>query len=221
MEKQFIDYLKYVPLTDDHKKVYSSKLLRLMLQLGGYIDTAFKEISFCPDFNNNNDCLAIRRKTDKNGLITFDTYLTTFEPIYQLYSKKVIVKQLQCFSYRPLLIDVLYPFKVEKNRVVPKWWTAYNRVKHNMLKGLKNANVENSLSALSGAFLINLIFKPSIISLLEEGVARSHLSPATQPLEWAKCDKEFSIKILKQEEKSKNDLVVTVESKLFMRINRF
>jgi hypothetical protein len=221
MEKQLVDYLEYVPLTNDHKKVYSSKLLRLMLQLGGYIDTAFKEISFCPDFDKNNDCLAIRKKTDKNSLITFDTYLSTFEPIFELSRKKVIVKQLQCFSYRPLLIDVIFPFQVEKNKVVPKWWTAYNRVKHNMLKGLKNANIENSLSALSGAFLINSIFKPSLISLLEEGVAKASLSTTAQPVQSAKCDKDFAVKILKQEEKSENVLVVTIESKLFMRITRF
>ena len=220
MEDQFTNYLEYVPLTSDHKQVYSSKLLRLMLQLGGYVDTAFKEMAFCSSFDGNNDCLEIRKKAEKNRIISFDFYLKTFEPIYQLSKKGVAVKGLGAFLYRPVLIDRFLPFKTEPKKTTPKWWQAYNGIKHDMIRNLKKANVENTLSVLGGAFLLNAIFEPSLISLLKENVARAYFSSESNS-KLTECSKEDAEKIIMHERVPRKELRVRVDSRLFICMRTF
>ena len=220
MEDQFVNYLEYVPLTSDHKMVYSSKLLRLMLQLGGYVDTAFKEMAFCDNFDTVEGCLEIRKHADKNKIISFDYYLKTFEPFYQLSRKNVVVKALGNFSYRPVLVDMVQPFKIETKKITPKWWQAYNGVKHDMIKNVRKANVENTLSALGAAFLLNAVFEPSVISLLKEDVATAHLySDPKKKL--FKCKKERAEEIITGERPSKYKLTVRVNSQLFICVSSF
>jgi hypothetical protein len=45
---------------------------------------------------------------------------------------------------------------------VPKWWTAYNKSKHNWTKAFGQANLDNALTSLAGAFLLNAIHFSSI-----------------------------------------------------------
>ena len=212
MENQFIDYLDYVPLTGDHSKVYSGKLLRLMLQLGGYIDTAFKEIACCNMFDNNPDCLAIREKVEKNKLIPFNVYLKTFEPIYEISKRPVIVKSQGHFTYQPLLIERFAPFNAESGGITPSWWRAYNGVKHNMLKNVKEANVENTLKALAAAFLLNAIFEPSLVSLVKEEIAEI-LDDGSCPAK--SIGKEQAEEVITKKKPKKN-VLIRVDSKLFI-----
>lgn len=61
LEKNFQNFLEYVPLVSVHKKVYSQKLLQLMLQIGGYVDTAFKEMATYHSFDGNQKCEVIKK----------------------------------------------------------------------------------------------------------------------------------------------------------------
>jgi len=220
MENQFANYLEYVPFTSDHKMVYSSKLLRLMLQLGGYVDTAFKEMAFCSNFDNVKECLEIRKKADKNRIVPFDFYLKTFEPFYKLSKKPVVVKALGNFSYRPVLVDMIKPFSVEPKKITPKWWQAYNGVKHNMIKNIRKANLENTLSALGAAFLLNAVFEPSVISLLKEEVAMARFYSESKE-QYYKCKTKRAEEVITGERPSKYKLDVRVNSQLFICIRSF
>lgn len=212
MEEEFINYLEFVPLTADNRKVYSGKLLRLMLQLGGYLDTAFKEISLYKAFDHNQSCLEIREKVEKNKIIPFDFYLKTFEPIYKLSKRPVVVKRLDGFINKPVLIDRFPPFYVKEGRSTPEWWQAYNAVKHNMIKNMKEANVENTLTALSGAFLLNAIYEPSLISLIIEEIGKMYEVTSTS---WKPLRKECAKEIILENKFPKKDITVSVDSMLF------
>jgi hypothetical protein len=44
LEEEFLRYLKYVPLTSSHKKVWSLKLVNQLLIIGNSIESFFKSI---------------------------------------------------------------------------------------------------------------------------------------------------------------------------------
>lgn len=168
MEQEFMEFLDFVPLGEDHRKVHSYKLLRLMLQVGGYVDTAFKEMAFYPKFDENVECKAIRSKVIKGEIATIDHFRETFDSLYGLSLQTVLVKSPKHFAS---FVDVFNPFLDFKNGRTPKWWTAYNGVKHNWLKNIKEANVENTLEALGGAFLLNVVHEPGLLQLAKRGIA--------------------------------------------------
>ncbi len=115
MESRFLEYLDYVPFASAHRKVYSSKLLRLMLQIGGYIDTAFKEMVFYEKFDTNEACRNMRKKVLKNKTVTIDESLAAFEPIYRLSQRTVLVKSVEHFTSPPLLLERFAPFAITES----------------------------------------------------------------------------------------------------------
>jgi hypothetical protein len=212
MEEEFIGYLSYVPFTSNNRKVYSPKLLRLLLQIGGYIDTAFKEISFYKEFDENTQCSKLRTKVKEDKLIPFNLYLDSFEPIYHLSKRPVVLKMLRTFTYRPVIIDRFPPFQIEEGKITPKWWQAYNAVKHNMIKNIEEANIENTLFALAGAFCLNAIYEPSLLALINEGIATMY---ELKPLSWEPLDKGLAKDILCNNGFPDKQITVSVDSKLF------
>ena len=170
MEKAFLNFLEYVPFTDSHLKVYSHKLLQLMLQIGGYIDTSFKEMATHSSFDKNEKCQIIREKTVKGESVSINLAREAFEPIYHLSSKFVSVKSPEYAGC--IFVDRSRPFAEFKDNKSPRWWKEYNAVKHDWLTNLKKANIHNTLSALAGAFVLNVVHKPSIKALARWGFVK-------------------------------------------------
>jgi len=170
MEGEFIRFLDYVPPSPEHKKVYSYNLLRLILQIGGYVDTAFKEMALHSMFDGNQKCEEIRKKAVKGRTVGIDLSREAFEPIYTLSRRTVFVKSPKHYA---LLIDRFCPFAEFRNGKAPKWWKAYNGIKHDWLKNLKKANLENTFGALGGAFLMNVIHEPSLLELAKRRIAQT------------------------------------------------
>ena len=56
LERQFENFLEYVPYIDGNESVHSFKLLNLITSIGGYVDSAFKEMARYPRFSDNKDC---------------------------------------------------------------------------------------------------------------------------------------------------------------------
>lgn len=207
MEGVFMEFLDYVPPAQDHKKVYSYRLLRLMLQIGGYIDTAFKEMALYPKFDGDAKCETLRKKVAKGKIVTINLFREAFEPIYDLSSRTIFVKSPKHFA---LLVDRFNPFLEFGKGKTPKWWKAYNEVKHNWLKNLKKANVENTLKALGGAFLLNTIHEPSILELAKRGIAKTFDAGWRQ----VRFADELLTKMIKREH-SLYDNVIIVDTQLF------
>jgi hypothetical protein len=172
MERSFIRFLDYVPWAEDHKNVYSHKLLQLLLQIGGYVDTAFKEMAKYSQFDGNEPCQSIRDKTSTGDMIVIEVFRDAFEPLYELSSRKVVIRALESFTE---LWGNCKPFSDFKDKKTTTWWSAYNGVKHNWLENLKRANLENTCAALAGAFLLNAIHEPSVIELVKRGIAKTFL----------------------------------------------
>jgi hypothetical protein len=53
LERQFMEYLNYVPYLQGNERTYSFRLANLILMIGAHIDSAFKEIAKFPEFSND------------------------------------------------------------------------------------------------------------------------------------------------------------------------
>ncbi|MCW4024945.1 MAG: hypothetical protein NWF01_07925 [Candidatus Bathyarchaeota archaeon] len=186
LERQFEDYVEYVPYLKDspggnnpkgNERVYSFKLLSLILSIGGYVDSVFKEMARYKDFIDpacKEECRKILTESKKHKQIGVRTFINTFEKEYALSQHSVIFK---CLPSR----EELYPFAHQKNgHNIPEWWTFYNGLKHDLSLNLKKANLRNARDALAGAFILNVTHIPSVFRLNDSGVL--------------KCKYDYSIK---------------------------
>jgi hypothetical protein len=176
LESQLEDFLEYVPYLKGNETVYSFKLLNLLLSIGGYVDSAFKEMAKYARFAANSDCQEILRRvkeSEENALrgeppvtVPIKLNLRAFETEYKLSTKEVIFKRLPDR-------DPLFPFKpFDPKTNAPEWWGFYNGLKHDVSKNLENANLITAVKALSAAFLLNARHDPSALRLYEYEVFR-------------------------------------------------
>jgi len=171
MEADFVHFLEYVPYTDYNSKVYSPKLLAMLLQACGYIDTVFKEMAKFSDFKNIPECQAINA-LEPGGYKEYNIGLarTAFEKVYSLSSnnRASLIAKLDWVGDKSLL-----PFEKFGQGQSPDWWREYNNVKHTWSSAIEQANMDNVLLALAGAFLLNAIHYPSIELLWRLGVLKT------------------------------------------------
>jgi hypothetical protein len=160
LERQFEDFLEYVPYLEGNEKTYSFKLLNIFLSIGGHIDSAFKELARYPRFAEIESCKEILKRTEKKlGII--ESGIRAFDEIYAITSLPVTFKCL------PKRIPIT-PFNCEK----PEWWNFYNDLKHDIAFNLKKANLETVRDALAGAFLLNVIHEPAALRLFDYGLLK-------------------------------------------------
>ncbi|TRZ48416.1 MAG: hypothetical protein D4S01_10365 [Dehalococcoidia bacterium] len=196
LERQFENFLEYVPYLEGNENVYSFKLLNLLLSIGGYVDSAFKEMARYPNFSKNKDCQEILEKVNKNKTVSVTLPLRAFEKEYHLSEKTVIFRRLP-------ERERIMPFKPRSTRAKsPKWWKIYNGIKHDVGVNLKEATLQNTMHALAGAFMLNAVHYPSLYRLYEylvlkeaEGVPMIGFELRPRPLEWIKQEYESGRKI--------------------------
>ena len=184
LERLFQDFLEYVPYLPGNETVHSFKLLNLILGIGGHVDSAFKEMARYPKFSENQECqeiLGILKKSEakkEEGKaptpVPIWLSLKAFEKEYKLSERKVIFKRL------PEREDIT-PFKPYHPKTnAPEWWEIYNGLKHDVGVNIRKANLETTLNALAGAFLLNVIHIPSALILFDCGVLKVEYLTTTE-----------------------------------------
>jgi len=176
IESEFLRFLEYVPYHKSNIHMYSPKLTGYLLQVGGYVDSAFKEMA------NYFHLTALVKKKDgtyrrarKNELI--DSIVDSFavwETIYRLSSNnggRLIAK----LDFGDKELTPFGSFSSSSFEGL-EWWKAYNKVKHEYSLHYKKANIGNVLDGLAGAFLLNVVHYPSIKILWQLG----HLTTGTK-----------------------------------------
>lgn len=157
LEKEFIETISYVALEINHRKVWSERFSDLLIRIGSSVDSFFRYMVNSKSFDDQETVKKlrgeIRRKPDWFPNMT--DFRKTFEPIYKFSTVEVEA------VYGLTFYDKLQPFK-DFNKKTPPWWHAYNKVKHGMFEQLKNsATLENSIEALAGLFVLNVLQKES------------------------------------------------------------
>lgn len=160
LERQFQNFLDYVPYLPGNEKIYSFKLLNLISSIGGHIDSAFKEMARYPEFSEKEACKqTLKRASERKGIIK--TGVNAFDAEYGISTKKVKFKRLVKRE------DVIPFSRDEGENCVPEWWKFYNDLKHDVGLNIKKANLKNARDALAGAFLLNVIHVPAALRLFK------------------------------------------------------
>jgi hypothetical protein len=174
LERQFENFLEYVPYLEGNKNIYSFKLVNLILGIGGHVDSAFKEMVRYPLFSKNKDCeqiLSILKENEeqvKKGkgakTIPIQLFLRAFEEEYKL-SRQIVL--FRCLPHG----EVINPFKPFNPRTkAPEWWETYNGLKHDVSINLEKASLQNTRNALACAFLLNACHIPSAYRFCQYGL---------------------------------------------------
>ena len=145
--------------SDDHLRVYSSRLADLLLRA-------------CAECENVGKALCL----DK-GLVASGTTVERFNfPTVGNAICSRIAIQTKVVSitwpYQSFTATDIVPFNTWRpaESTNPTWFDAYNGVKHDRIGNAKSASVENVIHALAGLFVLNLWLRESEITGISEHI---------------------------------------------------
>jgi len=156
LENDLFDTESYVTIEEDNYKTYSIKYAKIYLSICSEIDCLLKEI--CRNINPSTNA-------DKINLY-YPIITTSFENFKQ-----------EAIYYKKQKIE-LYPWEGWEESASPKWWTYYNKVKHQRLEKepstnipyYKFANLENVLNALAALYVVEQYYMYSYNYLTEASI---------------------------------------------------
>lgn len=148
LEKEFTETLEYITLDVDNYNVYSSRYIKLLLQIGSEIDINAKLL--CKQYNTQSQAKNIDHYRNE----------ITYNEVDFCNTKIDIIQHCNISSFMP--------WESWNQNVNPNWWTAYNKVKHerfqtgnidgNTKKYYKFADLGHTLFALGGLYQL-LIYR--------------------------------------------------------------
>ena len=188
LEQRMEDTYRYVEFDEHNFKTYSSYYLMLFQTVSSEIDVVGKEIAayFNPSFENDDGTKPINRWwfEIQDNLPDINREVS-FADSFQLkpWDKYRVVKAVSQQNRNGKQISVTnYNLQPKTNGITyatPKWWNAYNKVKHKRLKldddgvNYKKANLQNLSNAYAALYLMEFEFMKKIGSL-EERVNCGH-----------------------------------------------
>lgn len=184
IESDLLRFLEYSPYHKSNLKMYSPKLTGMLLQVGGYVDSAFKEMT------NYFNSKAYNEKGYRKKKIIDDIkdVFCIFETVYSLSSNNggALIAKL---DFGDLELNPFEEFASPEFKS-PAWWTAYNKVKHEYSLHYKKASIENVLHGLAGAMLLNAVHYPSIKILWQLGYLEAGVRSGSgfRPIEYSETN---------------------------------
>ncbi|MDA2921785.1 hypothetical protein MYX07_00785 [Patescibacteria group bacterium AH-259-L07] len=189
IEDAVLDFLRVIPYSKENTKVWSPKLIPIILDCGSLIDSIFRNsapVSW--KFGGK-----IKKRKDLN-----------INDFRRLYAQKYNLIKLKTFLYvSPAeIITPLCDWGLHKN---PQWWNDYNKIKHDRIANTKLATMGTTIEIICALF--------EIIS------QHPKMTGTLYKYAWLKLDgwtPEFIIPILESKVKTKacpNTFIV--ETKLF------
>ena len=136
LENKFIETINYVELDELNFETFSNNYAMLLQAIGSEINNTFKE-------------LCVYENDENKGIKDFSKFIKDSFP--ELASLEIIV-----IGY-----DITFsPFESWRNgnfNNSPKWWSAYNKIKHSRIASYNEASLKNVLYALGALMLIEII----------------------------------------------------------------
>lgn len=155
IENDFINFIKFVPLCQDHFDVYSPFLRDIIIRTCVQVEIFFKEWGkeICST-NTNFVLLSKYNKTYKDGTIMGAKNWGIKD--YNIWSTQLNIK-----IHVPLLNEDILPFSDWTPETPMKWWNVYNQIKHSGHTAKKEATLEMALLALAGLFQLHCAHRTS------------------------------------------------------------
>ena len=150
LEKDLLKFLEYMPLyvydaPQKREKIHSPKLAELLVRIGYNIDIFLKHLM--EKRNLESDVIQRYNAESKRPILSIRTWnmgkYKLGEPELRLNDEWV----------KQIFEGKIYPFK-DRNSKTPKWWTAYNKIKHDGYDKKERGHLENVLNALAGFFIL-------------------------------------------------------------------
>jgi len=151
LESDFIDATLYFPFEKGYKEIWSEHFSDLIVKIGNSVDSFFRTMLKDRLFDSYSHVSALKRSRRKRDITYFRDF---FEPIYQLSGVEVDIAYGLTFYEKNRC-----PFKEFSSNRIPDWWTSYNRVKHEWFDRIKDATLKNTIEALAGLFVLNILHK--------------------------------------------------------------
>lgn len=143
LEKNLFDILEYVQIDKKNFNTFSIKNARLILSVGGEIDSILKNL--CNQINN------IKKHENIND------YRGT---ILKYYGNKFGRKKTYVVNY-----DIIFsPWKDWNKKKIknPDWWSDYNKIKHNREDNFDKANLKNILYCMAGLHIALFFYNQEV-----------------------------------------------------------
>jgi len=154
LEREVLALSNHIHFDDNQLIVYSVKIAELLLRCVTEIEAISKDLyetnggDMYPKDNNGND-----------RQLYFDTdCLEYFERIWTLSKKQVIVSAIS-FYFKKDENKILTPLKNANKHGKCDWKRAYQSIKHNRSKEIKQANVKHLVRALAALYLLNIYYR--------------------------------------------------------------
>jgi len=158
IEKDFIDFIKVVPINiPKHLSVESPVLRDIILRCCVQIELFLKEWSLflCSEYNTYPPFAETRLWKEYIEKRKDVTQKTKNWKIGSYFTVKESFQENATIYVRPMDKEI-NPFEDwVDDKKPPKWWSAYNSIKHGGQSAKKDANLENALYALSALFLLH------------------------------------------------------------------
>lgn len=171
---------KYVEYDEDNFKTYSSTYLMLMQAVCSEIDVVGKEIAgyYCPTFDLEKDDKPINRwwyeiQDKLPNTIRSVKFANAFE-VNPWENYRVVMKVSQRNNNGNVINVTNYNLQGKTKGITfstPKWWNAYNKVKHKRVQSdadginYKKANLRNLSNAFAALYLLEFEFMKDVGSL--------------------------------------------------------
>lgn len=159
LEREFIETTSYVALETVHEKVWSEKFGELLIRIGSSVGSYFNLMVDSNSLDKEKSITKLReeietkRQKNPNWSPTITDFRKAFDPVFRLSDAEVEA------SYGLTYYGILKPFKGFE-RKTPGWWDAHNKLKHEFFEKLEErAQLQNTINALAGLFLLNIFHK--------------------------------------------------------------
>jgi hypothetical protein len=170
LELRLRDFLRVVPFEPVHQKVYSPVLASLLLDCCSLIESILKSTMDNARYDGIHNIAQhrARRYATTVPFLNINDLRATFRPD-QFYAKRVwfLSRGDPSLPWRPWCFTAGNP----------KWWTAYNRVKHARFDNAPQAKLGITVHAMKALFLVLVQSLEFRARLVERGIIRARGLP--------------------------------------------
>lgn len=163
LEKEFLNYLEYVPFSPQHYDVWSYPLVNLFNNVGSSVDSFFKNAIYCESLNDYPKIEEIR--TDDQH--SMKVYREIFQTRYKISKKQIF--ELRNYSS-------ICPFRDWSDQRTPDWWRRYTDIKHDRFRNKEQATMKATIDALAGLFSLFITHPETLSTIIDYNFMHTQLT---------------------------------------------
>jgi len=160
LEKDVLDVTNYIHFTDCHKDVYSLRIAELIVRAAIEIESISKEL-----YEQLDGDMHLKDVDGNKREPFFDTEcLKHIDKHWKLSKKKVYAISHHLFFLKDEN-RILRPLREAHKRKGVNWNRAYQAIKHNRSKEIKEASIKHLIRIMAALFLLNIYYKTESVFL--------------------------------------------------------